>query len=363
MRVLVVNAGSSSLKLTLLDDEDATIAAARAPAPARAGRPRGAARRTRLEPGEADAVGHRIVHGGERFREAVRIDAAMSRPGCASSPTSRRCTSRSRSPRSTPSPRRSRTCRPSPASTPPFTPPCRPPPPPTPCPPSGASAGGCAATAFTASPTPGSRGAHPRTRRRPAGLRIVSCHLGAGASLCAIGRPLVDTTMGFTPLEGLVMATRSGSVDPGMLLWLLEHERSCQRTSWPTRSSTAPGCSVWPARPTCARSRPGSRGRAAGQLALEVYVHRLRAGIAAMAAALGGPRRARVHRRRRRALREELLVPGRRRPGLSRRAHRSGRQRGAGRRRRHHRRRRARQDAGVTSARGPRDEPVRRGCP
>ena len=54
-------------------------------------------------------------------------------------------------------------------------------------------------------------------------LRIVSCHLGAGASLCAIadGRS-VDTTMGFTPLEGLVMATRSGSVDPGLLLWLLE---------------------------------------------------------------------------------------------------------------------------------------------
>ena len=55
-------------------------------------------------------------------------------------------------------------------------------------------------------------------------LRVVSCHLGAGASLAAVraGRS-VDTTMGFTPLEGLVMATRSGSVDPGLLLWLLEH--------------------------------------------------------------------------------------------------------------------------------------------
>src|SRR5207248_708057 len=52
---------------------------------------------------------------------------------------------------------------------------------------------------------------------------IVSCHLGAGASACAIaeGRS-VATTMGFTPLEGLVMATRSGSVDPGLLMWLLE---------------------------------------------------------------------------------------------------------------------------------------------
>src|SRR5215216_4802667 len=55
--------------------------------------------------------------------------------------------------------------------------------------------------------------------------RLVTCHLGAGASLAAVrGGSSVDTTMGFTPLEGLVMATRSGSIDPGMLLWLLERE-------------------------------------------------------------------------------------------------------------------------------------------
>jgi acetate kinase len=60
--------------------------------------------------------------------------------------------------------------------------------------------------------------------RNLADLRVISCHLGAGASLAAVraGRS-VDTTMGFTPLEGLVMGTRSGSVDPGLLLWLLEH--------------------------------------------------------------------------------------------------------------------------------------------
>ena len=57
-----------------------------------------------------------------------------------------------------------------------------------------------------------------------ADLRVVSCHLGAGASLAAVrGGRCVDTTMGFTPAEGLVMATRSGSVDPGLLLWLLVH--------------------------------------------------------------------------------------------------------------------------------------------
>src|SRR5262249_44961404 len=49
-------------------------------------------------------------------------------------------------------------------------------------------------------------------------LRLVTCHLGGGCSLAAVaGGRSVDTTMGFTPLEGLVMATRSGSVDPGLL--------------------------------------------------------------------------------------------------------------------------------------------------
>jgi len=59
----------------------------------------------------------------------------------------------------------------------------------------------------------------------PAGrLRLVSAHLGAGASLTAVvcGRS-VDTTMGFTPLAGLVMATRSGDVDPGLVLWLVRN--------------------------------------------------------------------------------------------------------------------------------------------
>ena len=52
----------------------------------------------------------------------------------------------------------------------------------------------------------------------------MTCHLGAGASLCATrGGRSVDTTMGWTPLEGLVMATRSGTVDPGLVLWLEGH--------------------------------------------------------------------------------------------------------------------------------------------
>jgi acetate kinase len=125
--------------------------------------------------------------------------------------------------------------------------------------------------------------------RDPAGLRIVSCHLGAGASLCAIedGRS-VDTTMGFTPLEGLVMATRSGSVDPGMLLWLLEHGAMNARelANVLEHDSGVKGLAGTADMREILSS--AGAGEADAGLALDVYIHRLRAGIAAMAAALGG---------------------------------------------------------------------------
>jgi acetate kinase len=120
-------------------------------------------------------------------------------------------------------------------------------------------------------------------------LRIVTCHLGAGASLAAVaGGRSVDTTMGFTPLEGLVMATRSGSVDPGLVLWLqqqaglpveaiadgLEHE-----------SGLAGLAGTADMREVLAAS---ARGEARALLARDVYLHSLRAGIAAMTAALDG---------------------------------------------------------------------------
>ena len=58
----------------------------------------------------------------------------------------------------------------------------------------------------------------------PDGRRVVTCQLGSGASLAAVlDGHSVDTTMGFTPVEGLVMSTRSGSVDPGLITWLEEH--------------------------------------------------------------------------------------------------------------------------------------------
>ena len=95
--------------------------------------------------------------------------------------------------------------------------------------------------------------------------------------------------MGFTPLEGLVMATRSGSVDPGPVLWLLEHERAPERRARRRALEHESGllglAGSADMRESCERA---GAGRRAARLALDVYLHRLRAAIAAMAAALGG---------------------------------------------------------------------------
>ncbi|HVA19952.1 MAG TPA: acetate/propionate family kinase [Solirubrobacteraceae bacterium] len=285
----MVNAGSSSLKLALLDGGDAIIAAREIDAP-----------RARVNPdqlraaldsplGEADAVGHRIVHGGERFREAVKIDADIEA-------AMRELTDLA--PLHQP---KSLDALDAVTALLPDLP-----------------AVACFDTAFHAAlPVAAATYALPaewRERwglrrygfhglshawvarhtpelleRDAKGLRIVSCHLGAGASLCAMkdGKSL-DTTMGFTPLEGLVMATRSGSVDPGMLLWLLEHEKLTAAEladSLEHRSGLLGLCGTADMRDILA-GVDASDSHA--QLALAVYVHRLRAGIAAMAAALGG---------------------------------------------------------------------------
>jgi acetate kinase len=123
----------------------------------------------------------------------------------------------------------------------------------------------------------------------PAGLRVVTCHLGAGASLAAVlsGRS-VDTTMGFTPLDGLVMATRSGSVDPGLVLWLEEHAHMPSRelaTTLETRSGLAGLAGTSDMREVLGRATAGDQRAVLGR---DVYLHRLRASIAAMAAAMDG---------------------------------------------------------------------------
>ncbi len=120
-------------------------------------------------------------------------------------------------------------------------------------------------------------------------LRIVSLHLGNGASAAAIRHGTsVDTTMGFTPMEGLVMGTRSGDVDPGILMHLLrEGTAASDLDDLLNRRSGVLGLSgvsndlrdVWSA------ADDGNDDAAA---ALEVYAYRIRKAIAALAAAMGG---------------------------------------------------------------------------
>jgi acetate kinase len=124
-------------------------------------------------------------------------------------------------------------------------------------------------------------------------LRVVTCHLGAGSSLAAVrGGECVDTTMGFTPLEGLVMATRSGSVDPGLLVWLQQHGGlSVAEVSdgLEFRGGLA-GLAGLPSGSGDMRDvrLAAGRGDPQARLALDVHAHRRRREIAAMAAAMDG---------------------------------------------------------------------------
>ncbi|MFI9770270.1 acetate/propionate family kinase [Streptomyces sp. NPDC052415] len=124
--------------------------------------------------------------------------------------------------------------------------------------------------------------------RDPAQLQVVITHLGGGCSACAVreGRS-ADTTMGFTPLGGMVMSHRSGSVDPGALTWLQTRHRlsAADIEEGLNHDSGLLGLSG-----TSDDTRDLVRARAAGDeratLALEVFTHQCRRGIAAMAASL-----------------------------------------------------------------------------
>jgi acetate kinase len=281
VRVLVVNAGSSSVKLRVLGDDDELLGERDLDAP------RGVVDRGELaaaleELPDADVAGHRVVHGGERFRAAVRVDDDVLR-------ALHELTDLAplHQPKSLAGVEAVREVRPD------------------------LPAVACFDTAFHATMHPaattyalpaalrerfglrryGFHGlSHAYASRRAAELtgatKIVTCHLGAGASLAAVlNGHSVDTTMGFTPLEGLVMATRSGSVDPGLVLWLLEHERMTEAQMAATlehESGLLGLAGTADMRELLARTDPDA------ELALGVYLHRLRAGIAAMAASLFG---------------------------------------------------------------------------
>ena len=121
-------------------------------------------------------------------------------------------------------------------------------------------------------------------------LRLITCHLGSGCSLAAVrGGRSVDTTMGFTPLEGVVMGTRSGSLDPGLILHLLREE-GASVDELDTVLNHRSGLRGLSGRSGDLRDVLAARdeGDERAALAFDVYVHRLRFHIGAMLGSLGG---------------------------------------------------------------------------
>ena len=121
-------------------------------------------------------------------------------------------------------------------------------------------------------------------------LKLITCHLGNGCSLAAIQNGCsVDTTMGFTPLDGLMMGTRSGAVDPGILTYLMRQDglSSQELDDLLNTKSGLLGISGTSSdmRQIVARMKAGDER---AKLAFEIFVHRLRAAIGAMIAVLGG---------------------------------------------------------------------------
>jgi acetate kinase len=126
------------------------------------------------------------------------------------------------------------------------------------------------------------------SRLLPAARRIVVAHLGSGASLTAVldGRS-VDTTMGLTPLDGLVMATRSGGLDPGLVLWLVQQGESAQDVVMALESRSGL-LALAGTKDMAEVLHHADEGDLTARCALDVYHHRLRALTAQMVAVLGG---------------------------------------------------------------------------
>src|SRR6266542_2557762 len=264
--ILVVNAGSTSLKLDLVAESETTRRIAS----------------LAEAPGEVAAVGHRIVHGGARFHDPVVVDPDVKHEIAELSviaplhngPALEAIDEAQRALPDVPHV-------------------------------------AVFDTAFHASiPDEAATYAVPKRWRQEWGIhrygfhglsvqwaservpvpRLVVCHLGGGCSVTAVadGRS-VETTMGFSPLEGVPMATRSGSVDPGALFYLLreglltveELDRALEHESGLKGISGRSG-------DVRELEEAEQGGDQAARLALAVYVHRIAGAVAASAAALGG---------------------------------------------------------------------------
>ena len=285
VRVLTVNAGSSSLKLALLDGDDL---AGERHVESWGGEP---------EPIEeflgehgAEIIGHRVVHGGDLITEATVVDDDVQ-----NYLESIADLAPLHQPRAIDGIRVARRVAP------------------------GVPSVVCVDTAFHARlPAAAATYALPREWNERYGLRrygfhglshsyavrrgaelagmepgrgkVLSCHLGAGASMAAVlnGR-CVDTTMGFTPEEGLVMNTRSGSIDPGLIGWLIDARGVAPQEVFETlaRRSGIAGLAggAWDLREVMEARENGDHDAAT---AFDVYRHSLVRHAGAMLAVLGG---------------------------------------------------------------------------
>lgn len=289
MNVLVLNAGSSTLKFQLVAGETAAVAGTldglgttRTPAQAFA------EVRAQLGDRAVDAVGHRVVHGGAAFHDAVLIDDAVEAAIEAQVPLAPL-----HNPGNLAGIRAARAAFPGVPQVAVFD------------------------TAFHArmprrattyaidqavAAKHGLRryGFHGTSHRFVAGLaakhlgrrledlRLVSLHLGNGASACAIEHGhSVDTSMGLTPLEGLVMGTRPGDLDPGVVLALVRELGLDGAEALLTKNSGLAGLSglTHDLRELQAQAAAGHDG---ARLAITVFAHRARKYVGAYAAVLGG---------------------------------------------------------------------------
>ena len=127
--------------------------------------------------------------------------------------------------------------------------------------------------------------------REAAGTRLVLCHLGGGASICAVrdGKS-VDTSMGFTPLEGLIMGTRSGDIDPGLVLYLLQtlNMNATDVATLLNKKSGLLGLSDGISSDVRDLEKAADAGNPNAKLALDAFAYRIRKTIGAYAAAMGG---------------------------------------------------------------------------